>query len=225
MQMNFSEKLQLLRRSKGYTQEHLAEALHVSRQAVAKWEAGMAYPDISNLLLISDLLHVTVDYLVRDQDCGLRPVPSEPKDVQEIIHFRLAANRQTYAACMNESEPTRLDSHDYHYTEGAYAYHDTYVGGERFAGEEAVWCAGRAVYAMNYMGRVLGENFSGNFLKEALRAANEDMPYRGPQHYQAGEYTYLCKVTGDIAWFQGYEEIFWRQVKVYECCFHGGLLK
>lgn len=46
-----SEKLQLLRKSKGQTQENLAEKLDVSRQAVAKWETGQAYPDIGNLVL------------------------------------------------------------------------------------------------------------------------------------------------------------------------------
>ena len=47
--MIFSEKMQLLRRSRGLTQEALADKLSVSRQAVAKWEAGQAFPDISNL--------------------------------------------------------------------------------------------------------------------------------------------------------------------------------
>lgn len=41
--MIFSEKLQLIRKSKGFTQEELAEKLSVSRQAVAKWEAGQVY--------------------------------------------------------------------------------------------------------------------------------------------------------------------------------------
>jgi transcriptional regulator with XRE-family HTH domain len=40
MNMIFSEKLQLLRKNKGFTQEELAEKLDVSRQAVAKWESG-----------------------------------------------------------------------------------------------------------------------------------------------------------------------------------------
>lgn len=41
--MIFSEKLQLLRRSKGLTQENLAEKLDVSRQAVARWESGVSH--------------------------------------------------------------------------------------------------------------------------------------------------------------------------------------
>lgn len=41
--MIFSEKLQLLRKSKGLTQENLAEKMDVSRQAVARWEAGVSH--------------------------------------------------------------------------------------------------------------------------------------------------------------------------------------
>ena len=223
--MIFSEKLQILRKNKGYTQEALADKLGVSRQAVAKWESGQIYPDISNLIQISDLMSVSVDYLVKDQDCAMNIKNPSCTDLDELIAFRLEANVNTYAAFMNEVDSTRPSSHDFRYENGKYIYHDTYVGGEEFAGEEAVWKAGQAVYAMNYMGRVLSDGFSGNFLKEALRAADEKMPYRGPELYQSGEYTYRCKVTGDFTWFQGYEEIFQGNIKVYECVFHGGLLK
>ena len=61
--MIFSEKLQLIRKSKGMTQEDLAEKLAVSRQAVARWESGQVYPDISNLIQISNLFNVTVRML------------------------------------------------------------------------------------------------------------------------------------------------------------------
>ncbi len=223
--MVFSEKLQILRKNKGYTQETLADKLGVSRQAVAKWESGQIYPDISNLIQISYLMSVSVDYLVKDQDCAVNIKSQSDTDLDELIAFRLEANINTYAAFKNEVDATRLTSHDFRYENGKYIYHDTYVGGEEFAGEEAVWKDGQAVYAMNYMGRVLADGFSGNFLKEALRAADVKMPYRGPEIYQSGEYTYRCRVTGDFTWFQGCEEIYHGNQKVYECVFHGGLLK
>jgi len=173
----FSEKLQLIRKSKGMTQEDLAEKLAVSRQAVAKWESGQVYPDISNLIQISNLFNVTVDYLVRDQECMVSYENTEDNDLSKLIEFRFEANVNTYAAYMNETDSTRMDSHDFSYSSGPYTYHDTYVGGEKFAGEEAIWGDGKIQYAMNYLGRVLDQQFNGDFLKEALRKADKKMPY------------------------------------------------
>ena len=223
--MIFSEKLQLIRKSKGFTQEELAEKLEVSRQAVAKWESGQVYPDINNLIQISNMFNVTVDYLVKDQACMVTCAEDMTPDIAKLIEFRLEANVNTYAAYMNETESTRLDSHDFTYRNGQYTYHDTYVGGEQFAGEEAIWYDGKSQYAMNYAGRVLSQRFSGDFLKEALRMADTNMPYRGPEYYQSGQYTYRCNVVGDFTWFQGYEEIYCENEKVYECYFHGGIMK
>jgi transcriptional regulator with XRE-family HTH domain len=225
MKMNFSEKFQLIRKNKGMTQEELAEKLDISRQAVAKWESGQAYPDISNLIQISNLFNVTVDYLVRDQECMVNCAADVENDISKLIDFRLEANVNTYAAYMNETTATRLDSHDFTYSSGPYTYHDTYVGGEKFAGEEAIWLDGKIQYAMNYLGRVLDQQFSGDFLKEALRKADKNMPYRGPEYFQSGEYTYKCSVTGDFSWFQGCEEIYCNNTRVYECYFHGGIMK
>ena len=223
--MNFSQKLQLLRKNKGCTQDELAGKLDVSRQAVAKWESGQVYPDISNLIQISKLFNVTVDYLVKDQECIVSCSDDKMSDINRLIEFRLEASINTYAACMNETDSTRLNSHDFTYSNGSYSYHDTYVGGEQFAGEEAIWYEGRSQYAMNYIGRVLSQNFSGDFLKEALRKADKKMPFRGPEYYQSGQYIYKCNVVGDFSWFQGYEEIYCDNEKVYECYFHGGIMK
>ena len=44
--MDFGEKLQELRKSRGLTQAELAEALYVSSTAVSKWESGRGYPSI-----------------------------------------------------------------------------------------------------------------------------------------------------------------------------------
>lgn len=223
--MYLSDKLQVLRKNRGYTQEELAERLGVSRQAVAKWESDLGYPDIPNLISLSNIFHVTVDYLIKDETCGLTLASPEPGSIEELILFRLEASRNTYAGQSNQCDATRLNSHDYRYERDNFIYHDTYVGGERFAGEEAIWREGQAVYAMNYMGRVLRETFSGDFLKEALRAAAPDFPYRGPRSYQSGEYVYTARVTGDLSWFQGFEEIHHNNEKVYECFFHGGIIR
>ena len=45
MKMVFSEKLQILRKNKGYTQETLAQQLGVVRQTVSKWEKGLSVPE------------------------------------------------------------------------------------------------------------------------------------------------------------------------------------
>ena len=58
--MEFSEKLQELRKSRNLTQEELAEALFVSRTAVSKWESGRGHPSIDSLKEISRYFSVTI---------------------------------------------------------------------------------------------------------------------------------------------------------------------
>ena len=62
--MDFHEKLQELRKSRGLTQEELAEALYVSRTAISKWESGRGYPSIDSLKEISKYFSVTIDDLL-----------------------------------------------------------------------------------------------------------------------------------------------------------------
>ena len=62
--MEFQEKLQMLRRQRGLTQEELAASLYVSRTAISKWESGRGYPSIDSLRAIADFFAVTVDELL-----------------------------------------------------------------------------------------------------------------------------------------------------------------
>ena len=66
--MEFSEKLQELRKQKGLTQEELAQKLFVSRTAVSKWESGRGYPNIESLKAIARFFSVTVDELLSTEE-------------------------------------------------------------------------------------------------------------------------------------------------------------
>ncbi len=66
--MNFSDKIYALRTQAGMSQASFAETLQVSRQTVSKWELGTSYPEIDKLVAISNLFHVTTDYLLKDQE-------------------------------------------------------------------------------------------------------------------------------------------------------------
>ena len=58
------DKIKLLRLKTGYTQKQLAEKLHLSQQAVAKWEKGTSEPDSEMLLALSHMFQVSTDYLL-----------------------------------------------------------------------------------------------------------------------------------------------------------------
>ena len=93
--MNLSEKLIVLRKENGWSQEDFAEKLEVSRQAVSRWENGTALPDAQNILRISKLFRVSADYLLNDDfeevpaaDTAAeeaRPLPRKKKRLWKIL--------------------------------------------------------------------------------------------------------------------------------------------
>lgn len=126
---------------------------------------------------------------------------------KDITGFLIRAKKATYAGKGAETDPSRPNSHDLRYVEGNLEYIDTYLGSKKFAGEEALWEGGVPFWSMNYIGRVIAEGFSGDFLKEALSLVPEDYPFRGPMEYKSGDYSYSCRTEGDFSFFQGTEEI------------------
>ena len=63
MQLNLGTKIRELRRRDGRTQEHLAEALGVTAQAVSRWESGGSYPDMEMIPAIANYFHISIDEL------------------------------------------------------------------------------------------------------------------------------------------------------------------
>ncbi len=68
--MNMADRIQYLRKTKGFSQEELADKVGVSRQAVSKWESEQSTPDIEKIIIMSELFEVTTDYILK----GIEPV-------------------------------------------------------------------------------------------------------------------------------------------------------
>jgi transcriptional regulator with XRE-family HTH domain len=222
--MDIASKIIYFRKRLGKSQEAIAEALGLSRQAIAKWESGESLPDINNIIALSKIFGISVDDLVNNEDCQ-KKVEKSVELMDPVIDFLCKAKRKTYAAKGNEITSSRINSHDLKYTEGELEYYDSYLGGEKFAGEEGLWKTGIPFWSMNYIGRILDDSFSGDFLKEALLNVASDLPYRGPEIYKNENKIYNCSVTGNFNWFHGKEVIYHDEKKVYECLFHGGSIK
>lgn len=88
--MNFPEKLQKLRKERGWSQEELANRITVSRQAVSKWELGTAVPDTDNIVQLSKLFGVTTDYLIKDNlDCD-EDIPAVARTAANVRKLLIA---------------------------------------------------------------------------------------------------------------------------------------
>jgi transcriptional regulator with XRE-family HTH domain len=61
-------KISQARREQGITQVELAAKMSVTRQTVSRWESGVAYPDIEKVVDLSNILHVSCDYLLRTEE-------------------------------------------------------------------------------------------------------------------------------------------------------------
>lgn len=64
--MKFADKIKLYRRQHNWTQQEVAERLAISRKTISSWENSRSYPDIFMLVQISDLYHVSLDDLLRE---------------------------------------------------------------------------------------------------------------------------------------------------------------
>ncbi|USS89410.1 helix-turn-helix domain-containing protein [Fructilactobacillus cliffordii] len=88
MENHFASQLKKLRTKQGFSQEDLAQQLFISRQAVSRWEAGTASPDLNTLIKLTQLLDCSLDELVFAQPA------SEPQKTKatsmnfwEFIHL------------------------------------------------------------------------------------------------------------------------------------------
>ncbi len=65
--MKFGDNLRNLRKSKKLSQEELSERVGVSRQSVSKWESGVAYPEMTNILILCKIFNCKINDLLSEK--------------------------------------------------------------------------------------------------------------------------------------------------------------
>ena len=100
--MEPKEILLKLRTKRGLSQEQLAEQLHVTRQAVSRWETGLSVPDSDLLIALSEALETPVSTLL-----GETVAESEADEVKalseklEIINLQFARRKAVRRAALH----------------------------------------------------------------------------------------------------------------------------
>ena len=88
--MTIADRIQTLRKSKGMSQEELADAAGVSRQAVSKWESEQSTPDLDKVIILSEIFDVTTDYLLK----GIEPVENhDHKTMADVVDQKILTEK------------------------------------------------------------------------------------------------------------------------------------
>ena len=103
--MTFKEKLVILRKSKGLTQDDFASAVGVSRQAVYKWESGQSYPEVPKLLEMKLLFTISIDELLDDNYDLPMPEKKKRKRAPKADAPKVEAKPAPKAAPAPKAEP------------------------------------------------------------------------------------------------------------------------
>ena len=82
--MSIGEKIVEARKANNLTQEQLAELMGVTRQSISRWEQNVAYPEVEKILRLSDILNVSCDYLLKENETR-KSIASDEKEKQSVV--------------------------------------------------------------------------------------------------------------------------------------------
>jgi hypothetical protein len=151
-------------------------------------------------------------------------------DLNELNTFIVRAKAATYVGNAEQVAPCRLGSHDLRFSDGEWAYHDSYFGGSDFIGEEVVYFGEKPVWAMNYYGRILRDDIlsaaeAGQMIKASLSRMYQDGRFLGGFEHTENDLIYIDTSEGNADSFHGHEFIRRGQEVAYELLYHGGLIR
>lgn len=94
-----ADKIIMLRKKAGWSQEELAEKLNVTRQSVSKWEGNQSIPDLDKILKLSEIFQVSTDYLLKDaadSEGEISAVSASAEQKEETLRSVSAAEARTF---------------------------------------------------------------------------------------------------------------------------------
>lgn len=104
--MTLGQRLYEMRRSKGLSQEQVADVLGVTRQTVSKWETDQTTPDFDKILPLCELYNITTDELLKGE--------SRQDNAQEYsthnTDYNNSTNTNTYYYDQNQYETYQTDT-------------------------------------------------------------------------------------------------------------------
>ncbi|HEY4538030.1 MAG TPA: helix-turn-helix domain-containing protein [Erysipelothrix sp.] len=100
--MILADKILMLRKKAGFSQEELANRLNVSRQSISKWEQAQSIPEMDKLLKLSELFEVSLDYLLRDDQEDVEYIEAIPNEKQHKVTLETA---HTYLEVIQNQAP------------------------------------------------------------------------------------------------------------------------
>ena len=151
----------------------------------------------------------------------------------EFSQFLVTAKTATYASKSDQFvvDPILPYSHQLEYTAPPLRYRDIYYGGFHFPGLEVVFHQELPIWAMTYYGgftpgtQADEAGAMGDVLKAALRNVPLAAPFRGPEIFRQGEFTYTNEMRGDLLQFLGQEFIYREDKKIYHLEYSGGVIE
>ena len=89
--MDFASRLKELRESRNITQEQLAGLLKVSRPTVAGYETKQRQPDYDKLIMLSEIFHVSIDYLLTGHEISETISVENNPVVEKQLHRKVSS--------------------------------------------------------------------------------------------------------------------------------------
>lgn len=154
----------------------------------------------------------------------------EALSLKELQGFILQAKKTTLNNGQTRPLYLQANARERQFDDGPLSFHDGWIGGNYFIGQETVRYGGEAVWGMNYFGRIIRPDqitFAqvGLIVRESLVRMYSEGWLLGGFEYTLGEFHYSDSNQGEFEFFTGKEFISKQGEVVYELVYQGGLLK